>query len=209
MKKFIFPLILLLISAFVSAQENRIERLQDLEQNNSVNQDQPVTATVTSATRLFGDKYDLTSVITLIPADSVVEVLDSDSTYYTVAFGEFEGFIYKRHAVINKTPVRTNPVSYQLQAQTQHEQEQEQIQPPQISRFSYLENKYGTSMAARLNAGKIWKGMTAEMVKDSWGTPQKINRVINANLVKEEWIYRNTWLYIENNILVEWGPIRQ
>ena len=61
-------------------------------------------------------------------------------------------------------------------------------------------------MAARLIAGKIWKGMSAEMVKDSWGVAEKINRVINGNVVKEEWIFRTTWLFFENNALVEWGP---
>jgi hypothetical protein len=204
MKKHLLPLVLILISVIVSAQVNRTEILQNLEQDQSVNQDQTVTATITTATRLFGDKYDLTSVITIIPADSVVEVFDTDSTYYLVAFQGLEGFIYKRHATLNKVAVNTRPVNRQEPVQVQEEQPPQQ----QISRFSYLENKYGTSMAARLNAGKIWKGMTAEMVRDSWGNPQKINRVINANLVKEEWIYRNTWLYIENNTLVEWGPIR-
>ena len=63
-------------------------------------------------------------------------------------------------------------------------------------------------MAARLGAGKIWKGMSAEMVRDSWGSPSKINRVIGNN-VREEWVYRNTWLFIENNTLVDWGPVKQ
>jgi len=64
-------------------------------------------------------------------------------------------------------------------------------------------------MAARLNAGKIWKGMNSEMIRDSWGKPDKINREINGNTVKEEWIYRTTWLFIENNTLQEWGPVRK
>jgi hypothetical protein len=63
-------------------------------------------------------------------------------------------------------------------------------------------------MAAKLIAGKIWKGMSSEMVRDSWGKPQKINRVIGNNIIREEWIYKNSWLYIENDSLVEWGPIR-
>jgi len=50
--------------------------------------------------------------------------------------------------------------------------------------------------------------MTAEMVRDSWGKPQKINRVISGNDVKEEWIFKSSWLYIENDYLVEWGPVR-
>jgi hypothetical protein len=46
------------------------------------------------------------------------------------------------------------------------------------------------------------------MILDSWGNPKKINRIISGNVIKEEWIFRNTWLYIENDILAEWGPIR-
>ena len=47
--------------------------------------------------------------------------------------------------------------------------------------------------------------MNSEMVKDSWGTAEKINRIISGNIIKEEWIFKNTWLYFENNTLVEWG----
>ena len=36
-------------------------------------------------------------------------------------------------------------------------------------------------MASRLYSGKIWKGMNAEMVRDSWGRAGKINRVISGN----------------------------
>ena len=62
-------------------------------------------------------------------------------------------------------------------------------------------------MAALLFAGKIWKGMSSDMVKDSWGAPLKINRVI-GDVVKEEWIFKNSWLFIENDHLVEWGPVK-
>jgi hypothetical protein len=62
-------------------------------------------------------------------------------------------------------------------------------------------------MAARLFAGKIWKGMNAEMIKDSWGAAAKINREVSGNIIKEEWIYKNSWLYLENNTLVDWGPV--
>jgi hypothetical protein len=120
-----------------------------------------------------------------------------------VVFEENEGYIFKKHAVLNEAPADTVTVR-----QPEPVQEQEQPAPQkQVSRFSYLESKYGSNMAARLIAGKIWKGMTAEMVRDSWGSPVKINRVIRNNSAKEEWIFKNTWLYIENNSLVEWGPI--
>jgi hypothetical protein len=63
-------------------------------------------------------------------------------------------------------------------------------------------------MAARLYEGKIWKGMNAQMVKDSWGSPKKINRVISGNIVKEDWFYNNTWLHFQNSTLADWGPAK-
>jgi hypothetical protein len=205
MKKTILAAILIIGASVLNAQSNRVDQLQALEQNQTSGQNITATATLKSSSRLFAAKDDLTTVILIIPADSVVSVLDSDSTYYHVIFEDNEGYIFKRHAVLNKVPVNTRPA---IQSQQAAEQSQP-VQDQQQSRFSYLENKYGTNMAARLISGKIWKGMNSEMVADSWGTAEKINRVINGNIVKEEWIFKNTWLYFENNTLVEWGPVRK
>ena len=51
--------------------------------------------------------------------------------------------------------------------------------------------------------------MNSDMVKDSWGIAEKINRIIDGNTIKEEWIFRSTWLYFENNTLLEWGPVKK
>jgi hypothetical protein len=206
MKKFIFTILFIFLVIAIQGQVSRTNVLQDLEKNQPANQDQTITATLTSSSRLFGDKDDLTSVILIIPVGSTVTVLGSDSTYFHVIYDQDEGYIFKRHAVIDEKPVNITPANQTGQVQ---QQERPAEQQQQISRFTYLENKYGTNMAARLNAGKIWKGMTADMVIDSWGKPAKINRIIGNNTLKEEWIYRNTWLYIENNNLVDWGPVRQ
>jgi hypothetical protein len=132
-------------------------------------------------------------------------VLDSDSTYLHVVFHENEGYIFKRDAILDKIPVIP-----QVTVQTQPAvQESAPVQEQQQSRFSYLENKYGYGMAGKLISGKIWKGMNAEMVKDSWGTADKINRIISNTIIKEEWIFKNTWLYFENNTLLEWGPVKK
>jgi hypothetical protein len=157
-----------------------------------------LTATMTSSSRLFGDKDDLTSVILIIPKDSRVEVIAVDSVYFYVFFEGDEGFILKRHAVIDQTqtpPQQTNVLDNNSADE----------QP--TSRFAYLENKYGKSIAERLDARKIWRGMSAEMVRDSWGTSDQIDREISGNTVRERWIYRNTLLYLENNTLINWAPV--
>jgi hypothetical protein len=202
----LFVITLLIISAFtLKAQSNKVVQLQALEQNQPANQNVTATATLKSSSRLFATKDDLTSVISIVPADSVVMVLDSDSTYLHVVFDENEGYIFKRDAILDKIPV-----ILQEAVQTQPAvQESVPAQEQQQSRLSYLENKYGSSMAGKLISGKIWKGMNSDMVKDSWGTADKINRIISDNIVKEEWIFKNTWLYFENSTLLEWGPVEK
>jgi hypothetical protein len=199
MKRIVIFSVLLVCAISVRAQS------QNFKSFKSENQNITKTATLKSASRLFAIKDDLTSVIVIVPVDSVVTVLDSDSTYLHVLYQNSEGYIFKRQAVLNTTPVIVSQASKSAQVA----EETQPVQDQQESRFSYLEKKYGSSMAARLNSGKIWKGMNSEMVKDSWGSPAKINREVDGNIIKEEWIYRNTWLYFENNTLFEWGPIKK
>lgn len=202
MNRLILPLIFTLLTLQLNGQDSR-SLLEQLEKGSQ--QDAVLTATLKSASRLFGEKDDLTTVITILPSGSVVEVLGSDSTYLHVRYEDAEGYIFRKHASLNDYPGATKqPESRPPTIAESQAQQQEQ----QVSRFTYLEQKYGTSIAARLASGKIWKGMNAEMIRDSWGKPQKINRVISGNTIKEEWIYKNTWLYLENDFLAEWGPIR-
>jgi 16S rRNA C1402 N4-methylase RsmH len=154
------------------------------------------TATMKSASRLFATRDDLTSVIMIIPADSIVDVLGIDTAYLHVIYQDNEGFVFRKQANIDKQVPKMRSESSAGQP----------VNEPQ-DRFTYLENKYGTNMANKLIAGKIWKGMDAEMASDSWGTADKINRIVSGNIVKEEWIFRGTWLYFENNTLLEWGQV--
>lgn len=205
MKKVLFAALISLSSFSLftaSAQTDRVSQLQSLEQNQSDAQNITATATLKSASRLFATRDDLTSVIMIIPVDSVVDVLGSDSTYLHVVYQDSEGYIFKRQAKMDRMPVSN------ITPQTPAYQGNRQVSSGQ-DRYTYLENKYGSDMATKLISGKIWKGMDAEMVNDSWGTASKINRIISGNIVKEEWIFRNTWLYFENNTLLEWGSVKR
>jgi hypothetical protein len=205
MKKIVFLTFLAVVAFQLEGQTGKVDQLQAIEQNQPDNQNITAIATLKVASRLFATKDDLTSVILIIPADSVVDVLDSDSTYLHVVFEENEGYIFRRQAILDKIPVNAQPAIQSQPAAQQTEPVQEQQQ----GRFSYLENKYGSNIANRIFSGKIWKGMNSEMVKDSWGTADKINRIISGNITKEEWLFRNTWLYFENNTLLEWGPVKK
>lgn len=203
MKRKVITLTFLAASIILFSQTSKSDVLQYLEKSESVNQEYALTATLKSSSRLFELKEDLTSVIMVIPSGSIVKVTGSDSTYYRVVFEDTEGYIFKKHATINQTPVVIEPVKKQEEATNV------QPQQKQDTRLFYLENKYGPDMAAKLRSGKIWRGMTAQMVRDSWGTPLKINKNTGAAIVREEWIYKNAFLYIENNTLVDWGEVKK
>jgi hypothetical protein len=209
MKEMIISFLSLFMFIQLNAGDSWIGSNQKNNPDIPFNQELKLTATTTAATRLFTVRDDLTSVIMVIPKGSVVEVNDIDSVYFSITFEELKGFIFRRHAKLN------DPAEVIAQAAVKPEAEvveadagRDQQNKPE-SRFSYLENQYGTSLATRMIAGKIWKGMTSGMVNDTWGSPQKINRVVSGNTIKEEWTFRNTWLYFENDILREWGPVKQ
>jgi hypothetical protein len=218
MKEFIVLILFLSLNLSLKAQDKRSAVLQDLEKNQSTDQNAVSSATMKSASRLFADKHDLTSVILIIPSGSVVDVLDADSSYFHVLFDDYEGYITRRHAVLNNVPIVSKPVVRQekpvresipvTQTQQSAQESRQASAQRNADRKAYLENKYGTDIASRILAMKVWKGMTTEMVLDSWGNPLKINRVISGNNVKEEWHYRSSLLYMENDYLIDWDTIR-
>ena len=193
---------ILIISSTLQAEGSNSGRISSMFQSSV--QDSGYTATMKSASRLFRYRDDLSSVILIIPADSVVNVLAGEGVYLRVDYEGNVGYVYSSQAEINKPVPKTVPaVSGNLEAV-----QKIQVPDQRMSRFTYLENRYGRSVGTKIYEGKIWKGMTPGMVKDSWGSPRKINRVVKDNNVTDEWIYGNTWLHFTNNLLTDWGPVK-
>lgn len=155
------------------------------------------TATATSAIRLFEDKDDLTSVLTIVPKDSTVEIVRNDGDYLLVNYGDFQGYVLSNNVSLGQNIVTTVP------AQTAAQQRQ-----APLNRYDRLIAKYGYPLGKLLYQHKVWKGLNTEMVTDSWGQPTKVNRTYSDNNVEEEWIYAKKWLYFRNDILVNWGPVK-
>jgi hypothetical protein len=200
-------------------------------------------ATTKGAVRLFGDKDDLTSVLTLIPDGSTVEVVTADSLYTRILFDGLDGFV--RSDRLGEPLPEAAPVTVQMlppadrpedqpsvqpqqqpqyrQEQPQYRQEQPQQQPqyrqeqplPEeqqyyapANRYEALVDRYGTDLGKRLFQHKVWKGITSDMARYSWGKPVQINRMYVDQSVEEEWIYSKKYLYFRDGILVDWGPVK-
>ncbi len=200
-------------------------------------------ATTKGAVRLFGDKDDLTSVLTLIPDGSTVEVVTADSLYTRILFDGLDGFV--RSDRLGEPLPEAAPVTVQMlppadrpedqpsvqpqqqpqyrQEQPQYRQEQPQQQPqyrqeqplPEeqqyyapANRYEALVDKYGADIGKRLFQHKVWKGITSDMARDSWGKPVQINHMYVDQSVEEEWIYSKKYLYFRDGILVDWGPVK-
>jgi hypothetical protein len=181
------------------------------------------------AVRLFSDKDDLTSVLQIIPDGTVVEAISADTVFTLIRLGDLQGYV-KSDRLTAALPVMATPqpvaATSQPAAQPAREaaaqpvsrpvQEAMQTQPTPdtqyrqvpTERYQALSDKYGADLGLKLYQHKVWKGITSDMARDSWGKPVQINRMYVDTSVDEEWIYTKSYLYFRDGVLIEWGPVK-
>jgi hypothetical protein len=165
------------------------------------------------AVRFFGDKDDLTSVIQIVPDGTVVEVIKADSVFTLVQLGETQGYIRSDRltAALPALPVvqpeQEMPAVQEQQAPAMQQEVAQQEYIPE-DRYGFLANKYGDDIGKRLYQHKVWKGVSSDMARDSWGKPKQINRMYVDQSVEEEWIYSKKYLYFRDGVLIDWGPVK-
>ncbi len=64
--------------------------------------------------------------------------------------------------------------------------------------------RYGRKFGPQVAAGKIWKGMTARMMKDSWGKPDKVSSNKEKWGVFTQWTYGKITYFFRDNKLTDW-----
>lgn len=167
-------------------------------------------ATTKGAVRLFGDKDDLTSVIVLIPDGSTVDIIKADSVFTKVRYNEQEGYVRSDRLgrfVPVLSPAPLYPPAQAVEPQEPSPDTEAYNQSP-VDWFEVLVTKYGDDIGKRLYQHKVWKGITSDMARDSWGKPKQINRMYVDQNVEEEWIYAKKYLYFRDGILIDWGPVK-
>ena len=195
----------LFVVPFNAQQFNELERkLNQLEQNSTkTNIQTEVTDTsfksngvTSSGCRLYSDIGNLSSVITILPADTRIFIVDIMDEYFYIKTENNQGFVKKSKIKPDQSFIKKT-----LEVKTQQD-----TATKFSNKLEYLRYTYGWETAQKISDHKIWRNMTTNMVEDSWGRPGKINRVINSGLVKEEWFYPSTHLIFLNGKLINWGP---
>ena len=64
--------------------------------------------------------------------------------------------------------------------------------------------KYGREDGQRIASGKIWKGMTMDMLKDIWGKPDKVISNKFSYGVYTQWFYGDITYFFKNSVLIDW-----
>lgn len=175
------------------------------------------------AVRLFSDKDDLTSVIQILPDGTVVEAISADSLFTLIQLGEIKGYVKSDRLTAalpvvsaeleELQPVQEEALQQPLEAPVQDAAQvqapgNEQYRQVPTERYQSLSEKYGADLGLKLYQHKVWKGITSEMARDSWGKPKQINRMYVDTSVDEEWIYSRSYLYFRDGVLIEWGPVK-
>ncbi|MCH8941528.1 MAG: hypothetical protein IIA48_03675 [Bacteroidetes bacterium] len=64
--------------------------------------------------------------------------------------------------------------------------------------------KYGKKKGIRISIGSIWKGMTEDMLNDSWGKPDRTNKIKKKWGIFTQWYYGDITYFFKNSKLIEW-----
>ena len=64
--------------------------------------------------------------------------------------------------------------------------------------------KYGIEIGSRVAYKRIWKGMTEDMLRDSWGKPDKIDKNVEKWGVFTQWYYGDVTFFFRDGKLTDW-----
>lgn len=64
--------------------------------------------------------------------------------------------------------------------------------------------KYGKKNGIRVSIGSVWKGMTEDMLNDSWGKPDRTNKIKSKWGLFTQLYYGDITYFFKNGELIEW-----
>lgn len=81
----------------------------------------------------------------------------------------------------------------------------EQLKNAQIDLFV---KKYGKDNGMRIAQGRVWKGMTEKMLRDSWGEPDKITKNKEKWGTFTQWYYGKITYFFKDGVMIDWEELK-
>jgi len=163
----------------------------------------PRTVTAVYSDTPLRDSPDPSSEITSkVPKGSVLEVIGSFESYLWVKLDSMKGFV-SYQLVKSYSPEFSKFVSNAKDIELKNKAIE--LEKKNKERAKSLIIKYGEWAASRILSNKIWIGMTEEMLLDSWGSPNDINRTVTKYTNKSQYVYGlGQYIYVENGKVTAW-----
>lgn len=64
--------------------------------------------------------------------------------------------------------------------------------------------KYGEEFGQRVAYNQVWKGMSEEMMDDSWGEPDSVDSNVQSYGVFNQWYYGDVTFFFRDGKLFDW-----
>lgn len=121
-----------------------------------------------------------------------------------ISKGDAKGTIFSQF--VKLTPTLQGKIDEMVDKYNQEmaKRQERENKEAQVKRAKALRAKYGTEIANRLLKGQIWIGMTSDMAIDCIGSPNKVNRTVDASGTFDQWVYSDRYLYFHNGKLKSW-----
>lgn len=152
-----------------------------------------------------------------------VQVIDFNKDYYKILYDGIYGWVYKefvkggedlaifrdKYESVQNEQKAADKLEQQKRAEQarleREKEENEELIENYRKRKSSLTRRFGSSTTSKILNNQVWIGMTKEMLGESLGHPQDINRTVTAGNVSEQWVYgRGRYVYLDNNIVTSW-----
>lgn len=153
-----------------------------------------------------------------------VKVLEIKEQFVKILFNGIKGWIYKlglisetqwnleiqqKESAAKLTKIENEKaeqfrIANKIQSENEEKIAEEKRKISIEKRKNELIKKYGTTLGLKIFEEKIWIGMTKEMLLESWGRPDDINRSVGSWGVHEQCIYTSAYVYIENGVVTSW-----
>ncbi len=200
--KYLFLIILVNYSIFTFGQSN-----------DSIPLPKTVIASIFTWTPLR-EAPDVASEINYrVPKGALLEVIGSSKEYLKVKYDSIEGYLVYALVSSNtqeflafvKYAKKIEEEKYRLEAEKKRIEEEQKVKKIKAERKVGLTKKYGSSAATRIADGKIWIGMTEQMLLESWGRPDDINTTVTRYGTSKQFVYGlGRYVYVENGKVDSW-----